>query len=107
VQHAGDRGAGRTLPHDLALERAGPHPDPHLNALLHQIAHHPLDCADLGELREDQPHHGLDLLVWIGHHLTRGPAPIAGRQRNGHLTAAGLVDPPGLHPLLDQMEFGR
>ena len=107
VQHAGDRGAGRAFPHDLALERAGPHPDPYLNALLHEIAHHPLDRADLGELREDQPHHGLDLLVRIKRRLAGGPACIAGRQRDGHLTAAGLVDPPGLHPLLDQVEFGR
>ena len=77
VQHAGDRGAGRALPHDLALERAGPHPDPYLNALLHEIAHHPLDRADLGELREDQPHHGLDLLVRMNIASPEGQARIA------------------------------
>src|SRR4051812_28652267 len=55
---------------------------------------------------EDQPDHGLDLLVRIEGHLTGGAADEPDRQRHRQLSAAGLGDPPGPHPLADQVQLG-
>ena len=41
----------------------------------------------------------------IQHHLTGGTARQPGRQRHRQLAAAGLGDPPGPHPLLDQVQL--
>ena len=45
------------------------------------------------------------LLVRIQHHFTGQTAHQPGRQRHRQLAAAGLGDPPGPHPLLDQVQL--
>jgi len=71
-----------------------------------QPAQHPVQRAELGELGEDQPHHGLDLLVGIQHRLPRRSAHIAGRQTDGQLPPPCLGLLAGQHPLLEQMQLG-
>jgi hypothetical protein len=62
--------------------------------------------AELDELGEDQPHHGLGLLVGVQRRLARGAAHIAGRQRDGQLPPPCLGLPAGQHPLLEQVQLG-
>jgi hypothetical protein len=90
-------------PDQLAGARAGPQPHPQLDAVVDQPAQHRVQRAELGELGEDQPDHGLDLLVGVQRRLPRRAAHIPGRQTDGQLPTAGLGQPPGLHPLLEQV----
>ena len=52
-----------------------------------------------------RPDHAAHLLVRIQHHLPGGTAHQPGRQRHRQLAAAGLGDPPGPHPLPDQVQL--
>jgi hypothetical protein len=62
--------------------------------------------AELGELRKDQPHHRLDLLVGVQGCLPRRSAHVAGRQRDGQLPPPRLGLLAGQHPLLEQVQLG-
>jgi hypothetical protein len=44
-------------------------PDPQPDVVVDEPAQHRVQGAELGELREDQPHHGLGLLVGVQHRL--------------------------------------
>jgi hypothetical protein len=81
-------------------------PHPQLDVVVDQPAQHPMQGAKLGELGEDQPHHGLDLLVRIQGCLARGAAHIADRQRDGQLPPPRLGLLAGQHPLLEQVQLG-
>jgi hypothetical protein len=105
AQHPLQGGTGGTPEDNLALVRSGSGPHGQVNGIVDEIAQYSVERAEFGELREDQSDHGLDLLVRVQDGLARGTAQISHRQGERQLAAAGLVDLPGLHPLLDQMEF--
>jgi hypothetical protein len=93
-------------PDQLPLVRPGVPPHPQLHVVVDQPAQHPMQGAELGELGEDQPHHGLGLLVGVQGRLPRGAAHIAGRQPDGQLSPPRLGLLAGQHALLEQVQLG-
>ena len=74
-------------------------------AVARQESQHGAHRAEPLEQVEDQPDHAAHLLVRVQHHLAGGAAREPDRQRHRQLAAAGLGDPPGPHPLPDQVQF--
>ena len=73
--------------------------------IIRQVTQDRVDRAQPLEQVEDQADHAAHLLVGIEHHLTGGAAHEPDRQRHRQLASPGLADPPGPHPLLDQVQF--
>lgn len=96
----------RPSPFQGALVRSLTQPDPQPDVVADEIAQHTVQRAEPLELREDQTDHGLHLLIRIKSDLPGRAPDIAAGQGEGQLAAAGLVQPPAPHPLLDQMQFG-
>ena len=105
AQHVAHPGAARTAPGQLPALGPFPQPDSQLDAVVREEAQHGADRAEPLEQVKDQPDHGAHLLVGIQHHLPAGTAHQPGRQRHRQLAAAGLGDPPGPHPLPDQVQL--
>jgi hypothetical protein len=105
AQHVDQTLLVRRPPNQLALARprAFPHPDPH--PVLHQEAQHRMHRPDLFEQIEHQADDRLNLLVRVEADLAAGAAHLPGRPRDRQLPAGGLGQPPGRHPLLDQMQL--
>ena len=83
----------RPTPHQLPAFGPLPHPHPDLDAVIGQETQHPVRRAQPVKQVEDQADHRLDLLIGIHGHLSRRTPHETGRQ------------PPGPHPLLDQMQL--
>ena len=105
VQHVGNAGAAGAAPGQLPALGSLPQPDAQLDAVVHQESQYGADRAEPVEQVEDQPDHAAHLLVRVQHHLAGGAAREPDRQRDCQLAAAGLGDPPGPHPLPDQVQF--
>lgn len=106
VQQGPQRHPVRPAPFQGALVRPLPQPDAQLDVVVDEIAQHTVQRAEPLELREDQPDHGLHLLVRVEGHIPGRAADVTAGQGEGQLAAAGLVQAPAPHPLLDQVEFG-
>ena len=105
AQHVRHSGAAGAPPGQLPA--LGPLPQPHsqLDAVIREEPQHGTHRAQPLEQAEDQPDHTAHLLIRIQHHLTGGTAGEPGRERHRQLAAAGLGDPPGPHPLPDQVQL--
>ena len=105
AQHIAHPGTAGTAPGQLPAP--GPFPQPHsqLDAVVREKPQHGADRAQTVEQVEDQAHHAAHLLIRVQHHLPGGTAGEPGRQRHRQLAAAGLGDPPGPHPLPDQVQL--
>lgn len=106
AQHVGQRDPARPPPGQLSAFGPLVWPHPQLDAGIGQEGQHRPDRAQPLEGVEDQPDDRLHLLVGIQNHLTGGTADESDRQRHRQLPAPGLGDPPGPHPLLDQVQLG-
>ncbi len=105
AQHVLHRGAAGPPPLQLPPIGSLPQPHPQLDPVIGQKAQHRIDRAELVEQVEDQPHHGLDLLVGVQHDLGQTGGVHTDRQRHGQRPTAGLGHPPRPHPLLEQMQL--
>ena len=105
AQHVRHPGAAGTAPGQLPALGPFPLPDSQLDAVIREKPQHGAHRAQPLEQAEDQAYHGAHLLIRIQHHFTGQTAHQPGRQRHRQLAAAGLGDPPGPHPLLDQMQL--
>ncbi len=105
MQHVRDGDAAGAAPGQLAALGSLAQPHPQLDVVDREEGQHGAHRAQPLEQLKDQPDHGAHLLVRIQHHLAGGTAHQPGRQRHGQLTAPGLGDPPGPHPLLDQVQL--
>jgi hypothetical protein len=105
AQHIDQAGLVRRPPDDLALARPGPLPHPDLHLVPDQEPQHRMHRAQLLKQPEHQPDDRLDLLIRVQGNLPGGSAYIPGRQRDRQFPAAGLSQPAGSHPLLDQVQL--
>ena len=71
-----------------------------------QIAQQPVQGPLAIELVEDQAHHLLDLLVGVEGQASSRLADIADRRVVEQLAAAGLVQPPLVHPGAEEVQLG-
>jgi hypothetical protein len=106
VQDLEDGGRGRLPPERLAGVFA-----PDLMARQEQStaaeeAHDPLRGAEGAEALEDEPDLGLDRLIGVEEHAPALVAHVAGGHGLDEFAAARLLEPPRIHALAQQMEFG-
>ena len=71
-----------------------------------QVAQQPVQGPLAIELVEDQPHHLLRLLVGVQGQAASRLADIADRRVVEQLAAAGLVQPPLVHPGAEEVQLG-
>ena len=71
-----------------------------------QVAQQPVQGPLAIELVEDQAHHLLNLLVGVEGQASSRLADIADRRVVEQLAAAGLVQPPLVHPGAEEVQFG-
>ncbi|HMF36059.1 MAG TPA: hypothetical protein VKF17_05445 [Isosphaeraceae bacterium] len=82
------------------------HPHAQLDVMPHQVAEHGADRTEFVELVEDQPDDELDLLVGVQGDPVAGQPDVAGGNHGEQLTTAGLVQPPVIEPLLQEVQLG-
>jgi hypothetical protein len=70
-----------------------------------QIPQQPAQGAELLELREDEPHHRLHLLIGVELDGVVGIPDIANGQRKAECPSAGFAQAALVEPLLEQMQL--
>ena len=89
----------------MIMQRTASSRDSQLDAVVGEEAQYGADRAQLLEQVENEAGHGAHLLVRVHRPLPGRTAHQPGRQPHRQLAAAGLGDPPGPHPLPDQVQL--
>jgi hypothetical protein len=98
--------SGGPTPDQLPFARSLPHPHSQPDVVARQRAQQATQRPPLRELREDEPHDGLHLLVRVA---LDGPVSIphiANGERKGQRAPAGFAQAALVEPLLEQMQLG-
>ena len=82
------------------------HPHAQLDVMPHQVAEHGADRTEFVELVEDQRDDELDQLVGVQGDPVAGQPDVASGNHGEQLTTAGLVQPPVIEPLLQEVQLG-
>ena len=93
-------------PFQLAPIGPGVGPDRQADPVMDQVAQQPVQGPLAIELVEDQAHHLLNLLVGVQRQAARRLADIADRRVVEQLAAAGLAQPPLVHPGAEEVQLG-
>ena len=106
MQHVLKRLSVGAMP--LQLSAIGPEVRPNRQAgpVMHQVTQQAVQAPLAIELVEDDPHHLLSLLVGVQGQPAAGFAHVADRRVVEQLAAAGLVQPPFVHPDAEEMQLG-
>jgi hypothetical protein len=106
LEHGLERCPIGTAPDQFPFARPLPHAHAQLDLVVGQVADQPAQGAQVFKGAKDEPDDLLHLFIWVELNFSRGAPDVADGQGELQFATPGFAQPPLVHALLQDMQFG-